>query len=409
MGLRYKAILTKWNIYYPKLVNYFNIYGHTNLPECWGADQELSEWVLLVRKDFSSLSEGRKKLLLDLDFITYREWNWLQSYDQLIVFKKKNKHTRIPPKPPWNKLYNWLLLQKQNYEKLSPEKVGLLKQSGVFTDNQEHLEEKWQQRYKELLEYKRRYKDCRVPGSWEKNIQLAKWVRKQRHLKNIGKLIFSRRMLLIQIGFSWSEKDNTLRSEYYDKKWEKKYRMLEAFYKKYGHTLVVYEWTENPTLSRWVGDQRMNYKKKKLSDEKIKRLDKLSFIWNPLEAQWMGKFYLLKAFYQENSHTKIPTSKKYIALAKWVSYMRSRKKELSKGKIALLNTLSFNWKVSAHTQVSWIEMYKQILAFKKKNGHVHISKNDNPKLAKWFYDQRIERVKHSPERRALLKKIGLTF
>ncbi len=409
MGIRYKVILTKWNIYYPKLVNYFKIYGHTNLPEQWNGDQPLADWVLLVRKDFSSLSDTRRQLLTDLNFITYREWSWLQWYEQLLVFKKKNKHVRIPFSSPYDRLYNWLLLQKENKAKLSEAKIGLLNKLGAFADSKEYLEEKWLRRYNELLEYKRRFKDCKVPGNWQKNPQLGRWVSKQRQLESKGELLFRRKELLTKIGFSWSEPGSKLKADFYDRKWEKKYRMLESFYKKYGHSLVLYEWKENPSLANWVGDQRMNYKKEKLSRERILLLDKLTFVWDPLEAQWMENFYLLKEFYLKHGHTKIPTSKKYLALAKWVSYTRSRKKELTKERISLLDTLSFNWKLAARHQLDWTEMYKQVLAFKKKKGHISIGKYDNLKLAKWLYDQRTERVKHTPERKLLLEKIGVTF
>lgn len=334
---------------------------------------------------------------------------WLQWYEQLLVFNKKRKHLRVPSYPPYDKLYNWLLLQKENQHTLSPGRRTKLNEIGTFRDGSLYLEERWQQRYKELQAYKRRYKDCRVPAHWKNNPGLAKWVTKQRSLKRIGKLLSSRKKLLDDIGFIWSQSNNVNKTEYYDKVWEKKYRMLEKYYREYGHSTVVHEWKENPSLARWVADQRMNFKKEKLSNDKINRLAQLDFLWNPLEAQWMESFYQLKAFYIQHGHTRIPTSVQYLSLSKWASYTRTRKKELSKEKIALMDSLSFQWKISKRKIVSWEKMYQQVIAYKKKYRVLPISRKDNPKLAKWLYDQRTERVKHSPERRALLTKIGIEF
>ncbi len=408
MGIYYKDVIPKWDTFYPKLVTYFKVYNHTNLPEQWKTDQSLADWVMMTRKYFSKLSNTRKKQLAQLDFLSYGEWYWLQRYEQLHTFKKKYKHCRVPSAPPYDKLYNWLMPQKANPGELSSERKIKLNKIGALTDSSLYLEEKWHQHFKELLDYKRRFKDCQVPAHWENNLKLAGWVARQRQLKEAGKLLRSRKQLLEEIGFFWSQSGDLLKTAFYDKLWVKKYRMLELYYRKYGHTLVVYEWKENPSLACWVGDQRMNYTKGKLNDEKISKLKKLDFVWDPLEAQWMEKFYLLKAFYLQHKHTRISTSSEYLPLAKWVSYTRSRKKELSKARIALLNTLSFNWTVGVRKQVSWEEMYAQLVAYKKKYGSL-TGMSKNPKLAKWYYDQRTQRVKQNEERRALLKKIGVVF
>ena len=406
---RYKEVVRNWNIFYPKLVNYYKIYHHTDLPERWKVDQPLADWVLMVRKGMSSLSKGRKKLLQALNFTSYHDWLWEQSYHHLLSFKKKNGHLRIPSKGPYEMLYNWLLLQKKNKARLSTARLSKLERIGALEDRAAYLDEKWWKRYKELLEYKRRYGDCLVPGGYKKNPSLGKWVVKQRTLYRTGKLLSYRKKLLEEINFYWSRQDHRLRTVFYDKKWEKKYKMLEKYVRDFGHPFVPHEWKPNPSLARWVSDQRMNFSNHKLSEEKIARLNALHFEWKPLEAQWMERFYELKNFYQKHNHTKIPVGGKFHSLAKWVSYMRGRKNEISKEQVALLDTLNFNWVMGKRKIYTWEEMYRKLEMYKKKHGMLPAGKIDDTKLYKWFYDQRTERVKHSPERKALLEKLGMKF
>jgi hypothetical protein len=42
---------------------------------------------------------------------------------------------------------------------------------------------------------------------------------------------------------------------------------------------VPLRWAENKQLGRWVGSQRSKYRKGKLSEDRIKRLEDIGFVW----------------------------------------------------------------------------------------------------------------------------------
>lgn len=73
--------------------------------------------------------------------------------------------------------------------------------------------------------------------------------------------------------------------------WNKKYELLKIYYEYYGNLLVTKDFKtldginksndENAfNLGVWINTQRKNYKNNKLSQEKIKLLEKIAMVWN---------------------------------------------------------------------------------------------------------------------------------
>ena len=59
------------------------------------------------------------------------------------------------------------------------------------------------------------------------------------------------------------------------------FNALETYKAETGHVHVPnrYKTTNELNLGGWCHNQRTNYKNNKLSEEKIKRLEKLGFVW----------------------------------------------------------------------------------------------------------------------------------
>ncbi|MGC6551602.1 MAG: helicase associated domain-containing protein [Rubripirellula sp.] len=58
-------------------------------------------------------------------------------------------------------------------------------------------------------------------------------------------------------------------------------------------------------LDVWVGTQRQNYRKNKLSDERKRRLDGLGFIWDALAEKWEEGFRELSAYHEKYGYTDL--------------------------------------------------------------------------------------------------------
>ena len=110
-------------------------------------------------------------------------------------------------------------------------------------------------------------------------------------------------------------------------------------------------------LARWVGNQRVFFKKHKngyktkLNQQRIDALDRLDFIWDLKGAKWRLRYDELLQFMNECSHCRVPTS--YSAeLSKWViaqRYLWRRKKDgkdlphLSPEREEMLKDIGFNF------------------------------------------------------------------
>jgi len=102
----------------------------------------------------------------------------------------------------------------------------------------------------------------------------------------------------------------------------------------------------------WVEQQRKLLKLKKLSGDKINKIDGLpiKFDWNPIETRFKGGYDELVLYLKENGSSYVPpnfVSKSGFKLGNWVSGVKSRYKKgiLEKDKIVLFEKLA-GWKWS---------------------------------------------------------------
>ena len=66
----------------------------------------------------------------------------------------------------------------------------------------------------------------------------------------------------------------------YDVWWEEYFRELVLFKKTHGHCNVPNGWKENRALANWVRKLREAHKAERVSQERIRRLEEVGFMWN---------------------------------------------------------------------------------------------------------------------------------
>lgn len=112
---------------------------------------------------------------------------------------------------------------------------------------------RWNERYQELILYKREHGDCNVPYLWEKNRPLSEWVKRQRHQYKLKKeskhsaLTDEREALLSNLGFVWNSRASL---------WDGRYQELVSYYKKFGNLKVSKRTPQHRALSVWLKRQR---------------------------------------------------------------------------------------------------------------------------------------------------------
>jgi len=137
--------------------------------------------------------------------------------------------------------------------------------------------DQWNDRYYELIEYKRKYGHCNVPYDWKENKPLSQWVKCQRgqqKLKQEGKhntLADHCQRLLDKIGFLWDVREAS---------WFTRYEELAKFHKTHGHVRVSKTNPKQKPLAVWLKRQRRDCRKY-LSGDRIagttpERINKLA-------------------------------------------------------------------------------------------------------------------------------------
>ena len=109
--------------------------------------------------------------------------NWDQRYVELIEYANINGHTLVPSRCQENPaLGNWVIQQRISYKQvnhdfLTKDRLNKLNNIGFVWD---YFEYTWNQRYSELLEFRKRHGDCNVSPGLTDNISLDNWVKQQR-------------------------------------------------------------------------------------------------------------------------------------------------------------------------------------------------------------------------------------
>lgn len=128
-------------------------------------------------------------------------------------------------------------------------------------------------------------------------------------------------------------------------------------------------------IYNWVEEQRVNYRKKKLTQEQIQKLELLGINWWRHVA-WMDIYKIYHDYYEENKNIDIPSN--YIIdeayLKEWLlkqKYLYQRK-TLSANKIKLLEELEIDWNLNN----DFTKMYLIAKKFYEKNGHLYLAENE---------------------------------
>jgi len=139
----------------------------------------------------------------------------------------------------------------------------------------------------------------------------------------------------------------------YDASWKAHFAELRAFYKKFGHCRVPFNWPENQRLAQWVPYQRRCRNIGKLAPERIARLEAIGFCWNAMRVParsllaWDARFAELVEFKKRFGDCQVPSwDPIHYCLHRWTVTQRSayNRGELAPARFEQLDRLGFSWK-----------------------------------------------------------------
>ena len=194
-----------WMKNYRKLEAFKRQHAHCRVPEGFG-DTSLAKWVDNQRTLQHAMRKDRKQLLNALGFIWKKEFYktvpWMDRYNELVAFKKRNGHSQVPAKE--NKvLQDWINSQRtaQRNGTLRQDREQLLNEI-EFVWIKQGDREKWMDTYNELVAFKQKHGHIRLSGADDK--KLSRWICSQRYRKTNGTLSKAAQKLLDTIGFVWN-------------------------------------------------------------------------------------------------------------------------------------------------------------------------------------------------------------
>jgi len=166
----------------------------------------------------SSLTEVQVKVLehLHVPLTSRGDDHWNRFYQLLQAYADRHGHVLVPRLCEIPGLGDWVTDQRRQFKawkqgqatQLTPERRDKLEAIGFAWQVRNRPE--WEARFSELLDYKRKHGDCKVPQHYKENKALGKWVAKQREQHKLLKkgqhsfLTPYRLEKLNNVGFVWS-------------------------------------------------------------------------------------------------------------------------------------------------------------------------------------------------------------
>jgi len=215
---------------------------------------------------------------------------WLSRYEELKQYKEMHGVTPCLSDPQNKQLNAWIRTQKQQYKMLQEGKPSHMSQLRIDLLNEigfewagEKRDKFWHDRYHELVAFRAKHGTSRVPEKYDAAPQLHTWVSLQRRQLKIykegrtTKLTDERIRLLHEVGLESNIRNSS--------SWMDRFMELKRYKDEHGDCDVPQKWKVNPSLGRWVDNQKTQHQKlydgkpTHLTIERIQLLVSIGFIW----------------------------------------------------------------------------------------------------------------------------------
>ena len=283
------------------------------------------------------------------------------------------------------KLGTWVVSQRRRYRYkiISKEKINLLESIPEWQwDPKQNI---WDSSFNLLKEYVIETKRMYIYSTVYKDIKIGLWAAKQRQYYRAGRLDIKKINLLESIpGWSWKNK----------RTWNESFILTKEYVSETGVKHIYSNLTyKNVNIGRWAYVQRLYYRNKKLSENKIKLLETIPiWNWSIRQNMWDISFNLLKEYVMETGQMSIySTTYKSIKIGLWATRQRQNywAGKLSLREKELLESIpGWYWK-HAETWNEIFELVKKYVTETKKKC-IYPTVYGGKHIGRWVIAQRIK-------------------
>lgn len=299
-----------------------------------------------------------------------------KGFQLTLEYKKKFGKPNAPQRyktPDGYNLGEWQKTQKKNYKKgvLTQDRVRMLDEIGFewgLTGIQ--LKERWDFWYALTLKYRDENDTPNAPTKYTTpdGYKLGNWQVRQRESYSKKNLSLDRVKRLEGICFVWSKRreqrelsqkskkrpeDIGFVRKKHDERFEKGFQKTLDFKKQHGNpnAPLKYKTHDGFRLGRWQSDQNKNYYKENISQERIKRLEEIGFIWRRqitneelFEKGLQSTLEYKEQFGKPDAPLRYKTPDGY-SLGTWQcnQRMKYKKGKLPAERVKRLNRIGFKW------------------------------------------------------------------
>lgn len=344
------SLTASWDLMYYYAKCYAEENGDLEVPKRYVTAEgySLGVWIQTQRKvrggkAYGILTDDQIKLLDDIGmrWDSFRDMAWEKYYAAAKQYYADYGDLLVAaggPKVNGLDLGRWIA-QLRAYRKsniqcayLTPERIEALDSIGMVWGVSDYL---WERNFAAAVEYHRQHGDLEVPVDYvdDNGLRLGAWISNLR----CGFKKQSRRACLTPeqiaqldvLGMNWEGVFNAA--------WNRAYKAACRYKEEHGNLdiPVAYITLDGIALGRWIRRQ----KTAKLTKHREEKLKALGVTW---EDPWTKKFNLVKAYYDQHGHTKIPSN--YIVegvwLNRWLREQIARLNERPTGKDKTVKRLS---------------------------------------------------------------------
>lgn len=336
IGMKWDSVNDRtWSLFFGLAKEYYQKHGNLNINAKYETEDgvKLGSWISSQRYSYNNgnLSEERIAMLESIGISWQRDISrWEEGLLHALAYFEKN--ACLNPSADYVSddafpLGRWIATQRRKYQagKLTESRISQLEKLKIDWNPSEAL---WQEGYRNALEYSKAHGNLYVPSAFvtDSGYKLGAWLNNQRTKYKTGKLSKEHTVILEKNGMTWNLQEA---------KWYEGYSYAQSYFRQHKNLNVTQDCvTEDGfPLGSWITTQRKYYKKGKLTDEKVKLLEMLNIVWNPLDDIWENGFSHAVRYAETADINAVKPSYCSPDGYKLGEWLRGQKRQYPKGKL----------------------------------------------------------------------------